>query len=182
MHTAFLPKSTGVVVSTLAKQGWQMTYERRLLGALSREVTWAHKTHGTLHMEVWSTLLASRFHGDLPPWFESVEPHALTLEDLQAVVAADIPVSERIEACVQTGIFFVGQDIDEAYVTWLKTCLNDRAELQLAALEVVRVLGWLVFEASLTTLAAQGTLYVKNLAAEVLADVMLGQSRDVIVH
>lgn len=177
MDAILMPLTSEQLQDLFAQHQWSVTYERRLLGPCSKRVRWSHDTLGTLAQETWSALLAVRFSGDIPTWFDALSPHPLSLEDLQAVVAAQIPMTERVEACVQTGAFFVERDLEtpeaQAYLQWLEAQLNERAELQLAALEVLRVLNEPVLLKPLETLANQGTLYVRNVATQLLADLML---------
>ena len=177
MDAILMPLTSEQLGPLFEQHQWSVTYERRLLGPCSKRVQWSHDTAGELTQETWSALLAVRFSGDIPAWFNELSPHPLALEDLQAVVAAQIPIAERVEACVQTGAFFVERDLEtpegQAYLSWLDTQLDERAELQLAALEVLRVLNEPVLLKRLESLANDGTLYVRNVATQLLADLML---------
>lgn len=177
MDAILMPLTSEQLNPLFAQHQWAVTYEKRLIGPCSKRMQWSHETDGKLTQETWSALLAVRFSGDIPAWFDELSPHPLALEDLQAVVAAQIPIAERVEACVQTGAFFVERDLEsaegQAYLSWLEAQLDERAELQLAALEVLRVLNEPILLERLETLANHGTLYVRNVATQLLADLML---------
>ena len=163
------PSSLEVTLARIADQRLQLVEERRFVGqVVAHRMRWVTR-HGQLLLESMPCFMAARLSGELPRDLEGV-----TLEDLEGVLDAQVPLAERLEALAMLGALAFGQPLEGALLARLTRLLEQPgAELQLGALRVLRHLDAAPLRQTLERLARDGTLLVRPAAAEVLASLML---------
>lgn len=168
-----LPGSLASLLRMLSANGWQVEWDQRFDGQCARRMTWALDGQ-TLKLEVWPGCLGARLSGaNIPEWIEAIEPHPLTLEDVQAVAKADIDADERVEAIAQSALFFVERPINDAYAQWLAAFLDDDTAIAAAALDAMRLVQWPANIERLQKATTSTDEIVRTLATRVLADALL---------